>query len=268
MKKIGQVTNGRENVACGVTKFDEATGVQVHLQRADLLRQVVMQFSCDPSALLVLRLQKLGRQFLQLQGVKLHHLLTLIKLRNPCSQLLVQLVNSFFRLSAERQVLSHFGKSVLQKSDRPRLIKGDYWEVKSSDRKLIRAFYDGSITMKVAGDNSFLGWGRNDENFLKNPKLNSLAVVEFCLHFSIFCRNAAAILDPRLRTVDLIVGIRNAFFGDSKLYIIPARNHPYDLTTSLNTLLANRRCKSTISCQSILSSVVMDPVSSLSGSLA
>jgi len=52
------------DIAGGVAEFSKPAGIQVHFQRADLLRQIVMQFTGDPPALVVLTLQQLGRQFL------------------------------------------------------------------------------------------------------------------------------------------------------------------------------------------------------------
>jgi hypothetical protein len=71
----------------------------------------------------------------------------------------------------------------LETRDQPIIVAGDYLEVKNGNRKIIQLYEDGTLIYKVPADNTFLGWGQNEENFTEKPRLNSLAVVEANTNF-------------------------------------------------------------------------------------
>jgi hypothetical protein len=78
---------------------------------------------------------------------------------------------------------------------RARIVKGEYLEISSAERKRIQVYEDGSVLVRVSGDEDFLSWGQKSNNFDQAPRLNT----------------------------NLKVELKNAFFGEAKLFLIP---HP------------------------------------------
>ena len=109
----------------------------------------------------------------------------------------------------------------LNTQDQARIVKGEFLEVRSGERKLIRLYEDGSLIVRADASSSFLGWGRGDVEFKEKPRLNPVAVIEFTYNFVNLCAKLARFLDPAPKTVGMRIEIRNAFFDNSKLYMIP-----------------------------------------------
>jgi hypothetical protein len=59
--------------------------------------------------------------------------------------------------------------------DRARIVSGEYLEVASAERKRIQVYEDGSVLVRVSGDEDFLSWGQNTNNFDQAPRLNGPA---------------------------------------------------------------------------------------------
>jgi len=64
------------------------------------------------------------------------------------------------------------------------IIKGDYIELTSAERKRIQVYEDGSLLVRVSAANDYLSWGLNDNNFREMPRLNTLAMIEFLSIFA------------------------------------------------------------------------------------
>ncbi len=105
--------------------------------------------------------------------------------------------------------------------DRARIIKGQYLEVSSAERKRLRVYQDGSVIARVYGDEDFLSWGQNKNNFQQSPRVNTIALIEFTLNFCRFCAQLIPFLEPKPQQVNLKVDIRHAIIGDQKLFLIP-----------------------------------------------
>lgn len=105
--------------------------------------------------------------------------------------------------------------------DRARIVNGEYLEVASAERKRIQVYEDGSVLVRVSGDEDYLSWGQNTNNFDQAPRLNTLSLIEFTLNFCKLCSRLVELMEPRPREVKLKVEIKNAFFGDAKLFLIP-----------------------------------------------
>lgn len=140
---------------------------------------------------------------------------------------------NFFETGPIHELLEHPGELRyagwdLQTRDRAKIIKGEYLEVKSRERKLVRLYEDGSLIAKVAADNSFLGWGQSDDGFKQSPRLNPVAITEFSYNFVSLGARLVKLLSPLPRTVNVRVEIRNAFFEDSKLYLLPYGTNTYE----------------------------------------
>jgi len=102
-----------------------------------------------------------------------------------------------------------------------KIIKGDYVELTSAERKRIQVYEDGSVFVRVSADNDYLSWGANDDTFREMPRLNTLATIEFSLNFCKLCSALTKHMQPQPREVEIRVEIRNAFFGTSKLFLVP-----------------------------------------------
>jgi hypothetical protein len=105
--------------------------------------------------------------------------------------------------------------------DRARIVGGEYLEVANAERKRIQVYEDGSVLVRVSGDEDFLSWGQNSNNFDQAPRLNTLSLIEFTLNFCKLCSRLVALLEPQPREINLKVELKNAFFGDAKLFLIP-----------------------------------------------
>ena len=104
-----------------------------------------------------------------------------------------------------------------------KIIKGEYFELTSAERKRIQVYEDGSVFVRVSADSDYLSWGMNDSKFRETPRLNTLALIEFSLNFCILCSALTKFMEPHPTEVEFKVEIRNAFFDKSKLFLIP---HP------------------------------------------
>src|SRR5271170_186 len=107
----------------------------------------------------------------------------------------------------------------LTTGERARIVNGEYLEVASAERKRIRVYNDGSVLVRVSGDEDYLSWGQNAQTFDRAPRLNTLSLIEFTLNFCKLCSRLVVLMEPRPREVDLKVEIKNAFFGQSKLFL-------------------------------------------------
>jgi hypothetical protein len=105
--------------------------------------------------------------------------------------------------------------------DRARIVNGEYLEVASAERKRIQVYEDGSVLVRVSGDEDFLSWGQNTNHFDQAPRLNTLSLIEFTLNFCKLCSRLVEVMEPQPREVNLKVEIKNAFFGEAKLFLIP-----------------------------------------------
>lgn len=109
----------------------------------------------------------------------------------------------------------------LNTRDYAKIVKGEYLELRNGERKVIRLYEDGSLLVRASAHADFLGWGRGDAEFKRTPRLNPVAVIEFTYNFTNLCAKLMEFLQPAPRTIEIRVEIKNAFFGDSKLYMIP-----------------------------------------------
>lgn len=99
--------------------------------------------------------------------------------------------NPIYDLLSNPPFLRKYGWNLIT-LDTPRIVKGECWEVRNADRKLIRLYKDGTIITRFAADGSFLGWGRHDHPEVKGisedvPVLNALALIEVTYEFEAFC---------------------------------------------------------------------------------
>lgn len=109
----------------------------------------------------------------------------------------------------------------LQTFDTPRIIKGEYLEVRNGDRKLIKLYEDGTLILRALADNNFLGWGQDRDSFIKSPRLNPIAVVELTYSFVDFYKNIASRFLIKPNSIKFRVDLKNTFIDGAKLYLTP-----------------------------------------------
>lgn len=129
--------------------------------------------------------------------------------------------SAFFKLLKEPSYLRYMGWNLLT-LDHPKIISGQCWEVRNGDRKTIRLYRDGSFVAIAYADNTFLGWGQSEEDFLKHPRLNTLAVIEYVYEFAELYKNLLMHI-PMSKEIRLDVGIKNSKVNGKFLFLIPQR---------------------------------------------
>lgn len=91
--------------------------------------------------------------------------------------------NIFFEKLRHPEYLRYTGWNMLT-LDYPKIKNGTFWEVKNGDVKTIRLYRDGSLVAIADASEEFLGWGaKNHEDYIKNPSLLALALIEYIYEF-------------------------------------------------------------------------------------
>jgi hypothetical protein len=88
----------------------------------------------------------------------------------------------FYTVLKEPPYLRYMGWNMLT-LDIPRIKAGQFWEVNNGERKKIRLYRDGTLIARADANSDFLGWGQNEVDFEKNPRINPLALIEFIYEF-------------------------------------------------------------------------------------
>lgn len=132
----------------------------------------------------------------------------------------------FFKLLKEPPYLRYMGWNMLT-LDQPKIIDGQCWEVRNGDRKTIRLYRDGSFVAITYADNTFLGWGQSDEDFLKHPRLNTLAVIEYVYEFVELYKNILIHM-PQVKVIRFDIRIKNSKVDNQSMFLIPRKiNDPF-----------------------------------------
>lgn len=107
----------------------------------------------------------------------------------------------------------------LQTYDTPRIIKGEYLEVKDWNYKTLQLYEDGTFIFKAIADQSFLCWGIDDNNFQNDPRLNPLPLIEVTYNFVVFYLNLIQYFEKIPRQIKFTIELKNTFITEtSKLY--------------------------------------------------
>lgn len=145
------------------------------------------------------------------------------RLQNPISipNFFADQGNPAYDLLVNPPYLRKYGWNLIT-LDTPRIIKGECWEVKNGDRKVLRLYKDGSIVTRFAADGSFLGWGRTDNAETSNipesvPVINALALLEvtyeFVSFYAMFLEKINVGINPCIN-----VKLSNMAVGQSRLF--------------------------------------------------
>lgn len=110
----------------------------------------------------------------------------------------------------------------LETLDRAKIVEGKWIEVRNGERKKIQLVKDGALLMAAYADNTFLGWGKSEEEFAKKPKINTLALIEVTFNFVEFYREFLSKLEEKPQFVEFFWDLRNLFLDSGKkCYLTP-----------------------------------------------
>jgi hypothetical protein len=102
------------------------------------------------------------------------------------------------------------------------------------DRKLLRLYQDGTVILRVAADQEFLGWGVEQRDFVRFPRLNPVAVAELHASFAHFYGEILRRLKHSTAHVTVKLAISNGSSGSWRLYLteLPSLRNidPYTVT--------------------------------------
>jgi hypothetical protein len=115
-------------------------------------------------------------------------------------------------------VTRHNGFNIIN-YERAVIVDGDHYVI-DAWRKRIELYKDGTF-IALGTFSDLLGWPRDEEEFIRNPKVNSLALIEYTHDFF---KTYNAILDhvePKPFQVRCTLGIRGAWFDDQRLWMAP-----------------------------------------------
>jgi hypothetical protein len=129
--------------------------------------------------------------------------------------------SSFYKLLEKPPYLRYMGWNLLT-LDHPKIVDGQCWEVRNGDRKTIRLYRDGSFVAVAYADNTFLGWGQSEEDFLKHPRLNTLAIIEYVYEFVELYKNLLQNI-PMSKEIRMDVSIKNSKVNEQFLFLIPQK---------------------------------------------
>jgi len=109
----------------------------------------------------------------------------------------------------------------LRTLDQAKIVRGEYLEVRVGSRKVIQLYPDGTLIYRAAADSSFLGWGREEEDFAEKPRLNPVAVIETTTAFVHFFRSLIPRFEKLPREIIFRLELRDAQVNGAKLYLTP-----------------------------------------------
>jgi hypothetical protein len=129
----------------------------------------------------------------------------------------------------------------LETGDRARIVDGKCWEARNGERKTLRVYLDGSVLFHAAADWTFLGWGKDPEEYLNKPRLNSVAIVEVIASFTQFLANLIPHFEAVPELLQFVAKIENGRVGTGFLYVVAgtvrspeyrSESEPYPLSTA------------------------------------
>jgi hypothetical protein len=115
--------------------------------------------------------------------------------------------------------------------ERAEIVDGDHYAI-DAWRKRIELYKDGTF-IAIGTFSELLGWPRDNDEFLQNPKINSLALIEFTHDFFKTYNDILGFVEPLPVPIECKIGIRRAHFDDKKLRMAPyalntpGYDHPY-----------------------------------------
>jgi hypothetical protein len=110
-----------------------------------------------------------------------------------------------------------FGLTTL---DSAHLVKGEFLEVRSGNRKTIHLHPDGTLIFRAVANDEFLGWPLKEEEFLRQPLINPIVVCDTAVSFVRFYKALLPLFVTAPKNVRFRVELRNAVLGDKPLSLV------------------------------------------------
>jgi len=105
--------------------------------------------------------------------------------------------------------------------ERATIDRGERLPISAGTRKRLDLYKDGTF-IAYAAFPDFLGWPRDANQFAQNPKVNSLALIEFVYDFATAYEQVLDHIQPFPPSVQFSVGVRDAHLGNGRrLYLAP-----------------------------------------------
>ena len=135
-------------------------------------------------------------------------------------------IPTLFRTDDARRILEnppftrHQGFNLVT-YERALIDRGERLTVSSGRRKRLDLYRNGTfVAYAVFPD--FLGWPRDAAQFVENPKVNSIALIEFIYDFTVAYEQILDHVDPLPSAASFVVGIRGAELATgNRLYMAP-----------------------------------------------
>lgn len=109
----------------------------------------------------------------------------------------------------------------LQTLDQARIVRGEALEVSNGERKVIRVYEDGTLILRAAINETFLAWGKSREQFLKLPRIHSMALIEITYNFVHFYNKLIPLFSQKPSKIRFIIELKNLFLNEKKVYMTP-----------------------------------------------
>jgi hypothetical protein len=111
-----------------------------------------------------------------------------------------------------------FGLTTL---DSAHLVKGEFLEVRSANRKVVHLYPDGTLIFRALANDEFLGWPLKEEEFLRQPLINPIVVCDTAVSFVRFYKALLPLFVTVPKSVRFRVELHNAVLGDKPLSLVP-----------------------------------------------
>jgi len=111
-----------------------------------------------------------------------------------------------------------FGLTTL---DSAHLVKGEFLEVRSSNRKVVHLYPDGTLIFRALANDEFLGWPLKEEEFLRQPLINPIVVCDTAVSFVRFYQALLPLFVMAPKSIRFRIELRNAVLGDKPLSLVP-----------------------------------------------
>lgn len=125
--------------------------------------------------------------------------------------------------------------------DTARIVEGEYLEVRNGERKLINLYKDGTLILFASADETFLSWGQREGSFKEDPRLNSVAIIELTYNFVDFYKKLIPHFSIKPTSINFRIKIKNAFFNESELYIVPYEVNTFGWLTASTKYPAQKK---------------------------
>lgn len=117
-------------------------------------------------------------------------------------------------------VLREYGWD-LRTLDQAHIVGGEYLELRNGPRKTLQLYEDGTLVARGVIDADFLAWGRTEKTLADDPRVHTLAIIEFTTAFVSTYRDIIKFLDKKPTALRYHIEIANGKIGDRFLYIVP-----------------------------------------------